>query len=124
MMQSKKAKIELDLTTEEFNAIADFCNSRNISLTDITKFGLLAIVRDTDAIAFHEWCKNSKTDLGADYFLFRAVSHLQQFLKENYPDPDAHALSILRELHSYLQFEIGWILNKERRELKKEFNPN
>lgn len=123
-MQSKKANIQLDLSEEEFNAIADFCNSRQISLTDIAKFSLLATVKDTDAIAFHEWCKNSKSDLGADYFLFRALSHLERFLQDNYPDPDAHAMAKLRDLHSYLQFEIGWMLNRERRDLKEQFNPN
>jgi len=123
-MQSKKANIQLDLSEEEFNAIADFCNSRQISLTDIAKFSLLATVKDTDAIAFHEWCKNSKSDLGADYFLFRAISHLERFLQDNYPDPDAHAMAKLRDLHSYLQFEIGWMLNRERRDLKEQFNPN
>jgi hypothetical protein len=123
-MQSKKANIQLDLSEEEFNSIADFCNSRQISLTDIAKFSLLATVKDTDAIAFHEWCKNSKSDLGADYFLFRAISHLERFLQDNYPDPDAHAMAKLRDLHSYLQFEIGWMLNRERRDLKKQFNPN
>lgn len=123
-MQSKKANIQLDLSEEEFNSIADFCNSRQISLTDIAKFSLLATVKDTDAIAFHEWCKNSKSDLGADYFLFRAISHLERFLQDNYPDPDAHAMAKLRDLHSYLQFEIGWMLNRERRDLKEKFNPN
>jgi hypothetical protein len=123
-MQSKKANIQLDLSEEEFNAIADFCNSRQISLTDIAKFSLLATVKDTDAIAFHEWCKNSKSDLGADYFLFRAITHLERFLQDNYPDPDAHAMAKLRDLHSYLQFEIGWMLNRERRDLKEQFNPN
>jgi hypothetical protein len=123
-MQSRKANIQLDLSEEEFNAIADFCNSRQISLTDIAKFSLLATVKDTDAIAFHEWCKNSKSDLGADYFLFRAISHLERFLQDNYPDPDAHAMAKLRDLHSYLQFEIGWMLNRERRDLKEQFNPN
>lgn len=123
-MQSKKANIQLDLSEEEFNSIADFCNSRQISLTDIAKFSLLATVKDTDAIAFHEWCKNSKSDLGADYFLFRAISHLERFLQDNYPDPDAHAMAKLRDLHSYLQFEIGWMLNRERRDLKEQFNPN
>lgn len=123
-MQSKKANIQLDLSEEEFNSIADFCNSRQISLTDIAKFSLLATVKDTDAIAFHEWCKNSKSDLGADYFLFRAITHLERFLQDNYPDPDAHAMAKLRDLHSYLQFEIGWMLNRERRDLKEQFNPN
>ena len=123
-MQSKKANIQLDPSEEEFNSIADFCNSRQISLTDIAKFSLLATVKDTDAIAFHEWCKNSKSDLGADYFLFRAISHLERFLQDNYPDPDAHAMAKLRDLHSYLQFEIGWMLNRERRDLKEQFNPN